>query len=600
MSETKDVSLRVLATLEEFRAEMETMPAIVATEAKKASAAMQAELSKGQKGAGMTAVAASSRQAQTALSGVSTSAATTATKLRLVEDGAGRAESVTRALGGALGMLSPELQGVAAVGAEAAGGLEAVLKVGPKLAGPLAAITAAVGVGALAWKHYSDELKEAEAWVKKQADAADEAAARHRALADAEIQVAVMLGRMTEDEAALARGRQRAQELTGQYIDDNTKKIGELVAASARLAGEGGTHFEANREAIEKNQAAINELTRANQNLEGKTVLLGVALSGVTKKHADAGTGASTQRAEVDKLATSLATIAEQVAAEDNPFASIDQEVADIERLRTAYTLTAEQMAITDERLAQLATNRAGIAAEEAEKLADAERDAAKERERAAAELQAAQDRLDASRKADNAARKAEEERNNAASLAGVTGLMGATEALIALRVESGELTREEAEKAFRYQKAAGLASVAINTAVAVTKALADLGPVAGALAVAGIIASGAAQAAAISSQDAPSFHTGGVVGDPSEQSARLRKGEGVLTGKGVEAVGGAEGVRRLNGAGAAAQPSKTVIEMRVDGRTADRIVYTAARKGTHTREVLAALRPTRRVNPYG
>ena len=96
---------------------------------------------------------------------------------------------------------------------------------------------------------------------------------------------------------------------------------------------------------------------------------------------------------------------------------------------------------------------------------------------------------------------------------------------------------------------------MAINTAVAVTKALSELGPVAGGLAATGITATGAAQIALIASEE-PSFHMGGLVGGsslaPDERRITAKSGEAVLSTQAVQRLGGEAGINALeNGAGA-------------------------------------------------
>ena len=74
----------------------------------------------------------------------------------------------------------------------------------------------------------------------------------------------------------------------------------------------------------------------------------------------------------------------------------------------------------------------------------------------------------------------------------------------------TGTITEEGAIRLFRLQKAAGLADVGINTAAAIMKALAVLGPIAGGIAAGAIGSLGAVQAAAIASERPPSFDMGG------------------------------------------------------------------------------------------
>jgi hypothetical protein len=78
---------------------------------------------------------------------------------------------------------------------------------------------------------------------------------------------------------------------------------------------------------------------------------------------------------------------------------------------------------------------------------------------------------------------------------------------------------------------------------------LAELGPVAGGLASSAIIATGAAQAALIASEE-PKFHMGGLVGQsslaPDEQRITAKSGEAVLSTSAVRRLGGEEGVQAI------------------------------------------------------
>jgi hypothetical protein len=125
---------------------------------------------------------------------------------------------------------------------------------------------------------------------------------------------------------------------------------------------------------------------------------------------------------------------------------------------------------------------------------------------------------------------------------------------LLAQRSEANaKRDRELALRQFKASKAAAIAEATINGAVAITRALASLGPVAGALATAGISASTAAQIGVIASQK-PAFDRGGLIqgGRMADQvSVNALPGEAVLSRGAVRAVGGQQGVDRLNrGAG--------------------------------------------------
>jgi hypothetical protein len=104
-------------------------------------------------------------------------------------------------------------------------------------------------------------------------------------------------------------------------------------------------------------------------------------------------------------------------------------------------------------------------------------------------------------------------------------------------------------QEGITFEQAQGLAVVQaiMNTAVAVTKTLAEFGPAG--IPLAGVIAAaGAVQIAAIQSQ---SFHAGGMVGGtPDEVPANLLRGEAVITRAGVDALGGEQAINAINGGG--------------------------------------------------
>jgi len=111
------------------------------------------------------------------------------------------------------------------------------------------------------------------------------------------------------------------------------------------------------------------------------------------------------------------------------------------------------------------------------------------------------------------------------------------------------EKNKKNAEIAFNVRKGIAISEITINTASAVVRALAELGPVAGGLASGAIIATGAAQAALIASEE-PKFHMGGLVGQsslaPDEQRITAKSGEAVLSTSAVRRLGGEEGVQAI------------------------------------------------------
>lgn len=80
----------------------------------------------------------------------------------------------------------------------------------------------------------------------------------------------------------------------------------------------------------------------------------------------------------------------------------------------------------------------------------------------------------------------------------------------------------------FIAKKAASISEIAINASVAVMQALAQLGPIAGGIAVGGILATAAVQAGIVAAQKPPKLHLGKAA--PDEYDAVLKRGEGVAT----------------------------------------------------------------------
>ena len=109
----------------------------------------------------------------------------------------------------------------------------------------------------------------------------------------------------------------------------------------------------------------------------------------------------------------------------------------------------------------------------------------------------------------------------------------------------------EERKRLFNIQKGASIADATINGAVAVTRALAELGPIAGAVAAGAIAATTAAQISLIAGEE-PAFDVGGMVrggvmsSSDDQMSARVLPGEAILNRSAAEGLGEA-GVNALN-----------------------------------------------------
>jgi len=161
---------------------------------------------------------------------------------------------------------------------------------------------------------------------------------------------------------------------------------------------------------------------------------------------------------------------------------------------------------------------------------------------------------------------------------------------------------REQAasvRKAFRMQQSADVAAIAQNTAVAVMKAYATLGPVAASAATAGIVALGGVQAATVMQQKPPTFDLGGMVpmgtqaGSGRHTPAMLEQGEGVLTRQGVAAAGGPDGLEALNAGRGGAGGGPVHVNLMLRHRVLDTVMSEhASRGGTGSQSVT-------RTNPY-
>jgi hypothetical protein len=133
----------------------------------------------------------------------------------------------------------------------------------------------------------------------------------------------------------------------------------------------------------------------------------------------------------------------------------------------------------------------------------------------------------------------------------------GVSDLMNVVAKETSKRDRELAMRQFKVAKAAGIAEATINGAVAITRALAGLGPILGPIAATGIAATTAAQVATIAAQK-PAFDRGGMIQGGSRMADQVPinalPGEAVLSRQAVSAIGGREGVDRMNRGGAPGQ----------------------------------------------
>ena len=142
------------------------------------------------------------------------------------------------------------------------------------------------------------------------------------------------------------------------------------------------------------------------------------------------------------------------------------------------------------------------------------------------------------------------------------------------------------ARRLHRLSQAASLTQVAMNTSVAIVKALAELGPVAGGIAAAGIGLTGAAQAAAIAAHAPPSAHIGtGMPGsrDPLAPDERMSRGRRVLTteASGPGGVLNSMGTQLINDVNTGRVQSSGRITAVIGRSHLDQELFRSGRRGT-------------------
>ena len=162
--------------------------------------------------------------------------------------------------------------------------------------------------------------------------------------------------------------------------------------------------------------------------------------------------------------------------------------------------------------------------------------------------------------------------------------LTGVSSLSMTLANQVSEDNKKAAMALFRTSQAAGLADVAINTAVAITKALAQLGPVAGPIAAIGLTATGAAQAAMIAAQPPPAH-----MGDPLAPDERQVSGRRVLATEAVldsattRRMGGEDGLRAMMRNQANTEP----VQVNLTYKHLDREVSRLMRSNSRTRRTM-------------
>lgn len=426
--------------------------------------------------------------------------------------------------------------------------------------------------------------------------------------------------------AAVALAKAASHPLTDTFMADFKAAANETNRYLDAVTGLESGVAEAKRKLAELDAAELTQLDHIKQ-LRDATI--------ATSRAREEGKAAANEAADAEKALT---------AAFEAMAAAHERYIGDIERIRAVEDVWTEH-SLTG--IALVEQKREEALAKVAKDLADAQRDAkaantsATDAEQAAADARVAiedgataqiaeiQERARKEKeKADAAAAKkaaAERKREVEAIANSIVGGLGMVkdyaekaekshldyaERLQEQLNASGEwLTksqrdalekriedqRQAARKAFTVEKLAAMAEASVNTALAVSQALASAPPPFNIpVAVAAGIA-GAAQEAAIAAQ-APSFHRGGVEGSArrDERMATVLDGEAWLSRQGRRAMGD-DAIHAAN-AGKAPTPGAVVPLIIYDGRVMDRVMTDRLRQGGRFASQIAAARAT----PYG
>lgn len=538
------VSVTYTAEIKDLRKKLASIPDITGAEARKAVGQLNKSIR-----------AIERQQAKAAKA-----AANQAQGLKAVGEAGGEAESSLRAVSGVVGMLAPEAEGAISVVAELGGALEGVARGGQALGVAGGAATAALGAAGVAvvatgaaYHAMREEAEKASAALAFSRDRADELTPAYRRLEDAQLDLAHATGVLTDAQADVARTQAEAQRsvqdfgrsqaelrkelrdtietsetvrdvlsvpILGDYspyllLADAVGGFSDKAAEAERQLGELDRTELKHAEAVKETREVVNETaaaTRANTAaVDAHREALDAARAAQSAYYAEA-----VAAAQAEEL---MRTLRHEVDAS----LSGDEEVLAIEQVTAA-------------RLASLDTIRDAIG--ESAEMEQLYFDIVRDEERALAELQ--RERFEAAQEAQakltdqaikDADRRAAAERRQAEAQAQAvaTFFSGAAAAAGAAAENAAHLTGQARRRLMVGEKVAGVTSATINGAVAATKAYAQLGPIFGPLAAAGIAAATAAQVSTIVAQPIPSFSdTPGVqrVSNGDRQQVSLASGD--------------------------------------------------------------------------
>lgn len=506
------IGIEVQVKLEQLRSQLATLGPGMEKEAKAMTAALNREIK--QQTAAMKAAAKATSQVRTdSIKDVAVATEAAGTKFDKLAKAAGP-------LGGVLARISPEAGAVASSLAGLTGAAEGVAAgLGTSMAGGVAALSAVIGPAVIA-------LGLLTANMQYEAAQAEASKAAHKSLnealqftkqladgtADAMLDLKVKVGQLAPEEVAY----QKAVKEVTDASDAQHAKIEGWIAERKALGGAWGAEVKMLREAQEGLKANTDER------------LLVIAAD---KEWAAEVRKSAEYIAERDKKAAAGVAAA---ADASRKAADLAQETADKEAEQAAESdaIAARATERDLSRMSDMDAHRAKSARRQMELAAEVRDN----------ELQAIED----------VARAERESRESAIATASSLGDLAssAADALGQYAETVGKKNKKAARDAFAVGKVVAMSSALVNTAIAVTNALATVPYPAAPIAAAAAAVSGGVQLAAIAAEK-PSFHRGGMVEEQArgEVSATLLPGESVLNRQATSALG-AGGVAALNNGG--------------------------------------------------
>jgi hypothetical protein len=323
------------------------------------------------------------------------------------------------------------------------------------------------------------------------------------AFGDAQADFSPMSAEILKVSDAMDKAGESAEK-TGKVYHDEAKSVSQIFEDRAKAIS---AQQKMEKEALADLQAARNEEARQDRERYQARIQMGkdATASAISDMEAEA---------EAERQAQIL-------QAENHQRAMAREEEAKQKRQERREELEQEMLALAD--LQGVAVGAAASFADlKFQQTRDGAVDATAKAEALKSEIQQLQGTMEGAN---------ESERRE------IQATINAKEAELRTAEDEAKKARRLARKQFKETKGLRISEAIINGAAAGVRALAELGPIAGAIAAASIATTTAVQVATIRAQKPPKFHMGGMV-EPDEQISVLRRGEAVLNERAAQRLG--------------------------------------------------------------